>query len=240
MGKNILIIGASGDIGLAIASQLAKDGYQLLLHYHTNQKSLNSLMHEVEVEQILQVIQADLSTEEGINQLLQTIHFHVDSIIFANGNSILGLFQDLNEIEMQEMITLHLKAPMTITKKLLPSFIRNRAGKIIFITSIWGEVGASNEVLYSTLKGAQNSFVKSLAKEMADSGVTVNAVSPGFIDTKMNAGFSLEEKNEIYSNIPLRRAGKPNEVADTVVHLLKAQTNYLNGQILQVNGGWII
>lgn len=240
MGKNVLIIGASGDIGVAIASHLAKDGHHLLLHYHMNQLSLNTLMREVEVEQVLQVIQADLSSEEGIDHLLQAIHFHVDSIIFANGNSKLGLFQDLNEVDMQKMITLHLKAPMMITKKLLPIFIRKRAGKIIFITSIWGEVGASNEVLYSTLKGAQNSFVKSLAKEMTDTGVTVNAVSPGFIDTKMNAGFSLEEKNEIYSNIPLGRAGQPSEVADAVVHLLKAQTNYLNGQILQVNGGWII
>lgn len=240
MGKNVLIIGASGDIGSAIASQLAKDGYQLLLHYHKNQTSLNTLMQEIEVEQILQVIQADLSREEGIHRLLESIHFHIDSIIFANGNSKLGLFQDLHETDMQDMMTLHLKAPMMITKKMLPSFIRKRAGKIIFITSIWGEVGASNEVLYSTLKGAQNSFVKSLGKEMADTGITVNAVSPGFIDTKMNTTFTLEEKQEIYSSIPLKRAGLPSEVAATVVHLLKAQTSYLNGQILQVNGGWII
>ncbi|MHA6251229.1 elongation factor P 5-aminopentanone reductase [Oceanobacillus sp. CAU 1775] len=240
MGKNILVIGASGDIGRAISLRMAKEGYQLLLHYHKNLAAIEELVQEVKTEQILQVVQADLTTEEGINSLLNSLVFSIDSIIFANGNSKMGLFQDVLEEEMDEMITLHLKAPMKITKHFLPSFIRKGAGKIIFITSVWGEVGASNEVLYSTVKGAQNSFVKSLAKEIAHSGVSIHAISPGFIDTKMNASLSIEDKNEIFSSIPLRRAGQPSEVADAVVYLLHAKAKYLNGQVLQVSGGWII
>src|SRR5699024_9783167 len=109
-----------------------------------------------------------------------------------------GLFQHLNNEDIDEMLMLHVKAPLMLTNKLLPGMLRKRSGKIIFITSIWGEVGASNEVLYSTLKGTQNSFVKSLAKEVAGSGISVHAISPGFIDTKMNANLSDEERAAIF------------------------------------------
>lgn len=239
-GKNVLVIGASGDIGAAITKRLAKEGCHLLLHYHSNRAVLDELWDEVEDEQILQVIQADLSNQEGINQLLNALVFGVDSIIFASGRAAFGLFQDMSDNYINEMLYLHVKAPLLITKQLLPGLIRNKSGHIIFITSIWGEIGASNEVLYSTVKGAQNSFVKALAKETAASGLSVNAISPGFIDTKMNALLSTEERSAIYQDIPLKRAGTPIEVANTVMYLLSATPGYLNGQIIQVSGGWTI
>lgn len=240
MGKNVLIIGASGDIGVVIARQLANEGYQLLLHYHSNHFALKKLWDEVKEEQLLQMIQADLSSKEGMDQLIAAIAFRVDAIIFANGKASVGLFQDVKDEEIDEMLMLHVKSPLMITNKLLPDMIRKQTGKIIFITSIWGEIGASNEVLYSTLKGAQNSFVQSLAKEVAGSGVSVHAISPGFIDTKMNANLSAEERSTIFDAIPLKRPGTPLEVADAVVYLLAERTNYLNGQIIQVSGGWMI
>ena len=240
MGKNVLIIGASGDIGAAITKQTAKEGHQLMLHYHANKDVMDELMEEFTEGQLLQVIQADLSNLEGINKLLAALVFRVDIIIYASGRAAFGLFQEMSEEKMDEMLSLHVKAPWMITKHLLPGMIKNESGKIILITSIWGETGASNEVLYSTVKGAQNSFVKALAKEVAPSGITVHAISPGFIDTKMNAGLSREERAEIYESIPLKRAGSPDEVATTVTYLLNTNSTYLNGQIIQVSGGWII
>src|SRR5699024_2740788 len=140
--------------------------------------------------------------------------------------------------KIDEMLTIHVKAPMMITKHLLPEMIRNKSGRIIFITSIWGEVGASNEVVYSALKGAQNTFVKALAKEVGASGITVNAVSPGYIDTKMNGHLLAEEKDSILAEIPVHRAGTSKEVAHTISFLMHEQAGYINGEIIGMNGGW--
>ncbi len=186
-----MIIGASGDIGSAIYKQLAAEGDQLILHYHQNKSALDAGLDQ---ESILKEIQADLSTEDGLSHFLKQLTLPVDAVVFASGNAHYGLFQDTDETIMDSMLTLHVKAPWLITRHILPQMITRKKGKIIVITSIWGEVGASNEVVYSSVKGAQNSFVKALAKEVAPSGISVNAVSPGFIDTKMNGHLQADEK----------------------------------------------
>ncbi|WP_188454327.1 elongation factor P 5-aminopentanone reductase [Virgibacillus oceani] len=238
MGQNVLIIGASGDIGAAIAERLAADGYHLLLHYHSNKKAIDTLRERLTEERILMELKADLRTEHGVNLLLEKLVLPVDSIIFAGGNALYGLFQQTNIMDMEEMLALHVKAPWVITRSLLPQLIRNKSGNIIFITSIWGEVGASHEVIYSSVKGAQNSFVKALAKEVAPSGISVNAVSPGFIDTKMNDNITDLEREAVLNEIPMNRAGLPAEVAHTVRFLLDDQSNYIQGEIIRINGGW--
>lgn len=240
VSKNVLIIGASGDIGIAISKQLAKEGHQLLLHYHANSAVMDQLWEELEEGQLLQIIQADLTNKAGIDKLLSALVFAVDAIVFANGRAEYGLFQDMSEQTMDEMLSLHVKAPWMITKHLLPPMIKKQSGKIIFITSIWGEHGASHEVLYSSVKGAQNSFVKALAKETASSGVSVHAISPGFIDTKMNTNLSQDERQEIYNTIPLKRPGSVSEVSEVVRLLLDSNVRYLNGQIIPVTGGWLV
>ncbi|QKY69082.1 elongation factor P 5-aminopentanone reductase [Lentibacillus sp. CBA3610] len=238
MGRNVLIIGASGDIGTAIAKQLAEEGYQLILHYYQNKQAMEDNWANLEAESILMDIQADLSNTKGISHLISQAVFPVDAIIFAGGNAHYGLFQDMNETLMDRMLTLHVKAPWMITKHLLPSMIQHKQGRIIFITSVWGEVGAGNEVVYSSVKGAQNSFVKALSKETAPSGVAVNAVSPGFIDTKMNQQLLREEKEKIIHDIPANRAGTSDDIAHTVSFLMSKQSDYIHGEIIHVSGGW--
>lgn len=238
MGKNALIVGASGDIGIAIAKKLAKDGYQLLLHYNKNKQAITKLKKEIDQDCILSVSQANLSSEKEINQFIKQIAFPVHMIIFASGNAYYGLFQEMKEDTIKNMLTLHVKAPLLITKHLLPQMIQKRSGKIIFITSIWGSVGASYEVLYSTVKGAQNSFIKALAKEVAPSGISVNGISPGFIDTKMNNHLRKEERAAIVSDIPIQRSGTVDDIAHTVRFLCDEQTKYIQGEIIQVTGGW--
>lgn len=238
MGKNVLIIGASGDIGIAIAEQLAADGYQLLLHYNKNREMIDHFRESTDKECVISVLQADLTIDSEIKRLLTEIVFPVDSIIFASGMAYYGLFQEASEDVMDEMIALHVKAPWMITKHLLSSMIERRAGNIVFITSIWGGQGASNEVIYSSVKGAQNSFVKALAKEAAPCGISVNAISPGFIETKMNHNLSAEEKAAVISEIPANRAGKPSEIAHTVQFLLDDDSGYIQGEIINITGGW--
>ena len=238
MSGNVLIIGASGDIGSAIATTLGQENYQLILHYNQNRGKINEIRTTLNNEQILTEIQADLSRDSDIKKLLTELVFPVEYIVFASGNAYHGLLQETSEKIMDNMISIHVKAPMIISKFLLPAMIKQKHGKIIFITSIWGDIGASNEVVYSAVKGAQNSFVKALAKEVGSSGISVNGVSPGFIDTKMNQHLSDEERQMILSEIPFSRAGKPSEVADLISFLLNNKSNYIQGEIIGLNGGW--
>ncbi|UJL47991.1 SDR family oxidoreductase [Virgibacillus sp. NKC19-16] len=238
MEGNVLIIGASGDIGVAIAERLANDGYQLLLHYNKNRKKIDEFSEKLDKECLLTVIQADLKNDIMIKEFLNKLVFPVDYIIFAGGAAHFGLFQDITEQIMNDMLTLHVKAPWMITHHLLPAMIQQKSGKIIFITSLWGDIGASNEVVYSSVKGAQNSFVKALAKEVAPSEVSVNAISPGYIETKMNNYLGEDEKAALIAEIPINRAGLPSEIAHTVSFLLDKQSNYIQGEIINVNGAW--
>lgn len=238
MAGNVLIIGASGDIGVAIAERLANDGFQLLLHYNKNRDMIDEFRKKRDKECLLTVIQADLKNDTMIKDFLKKLVFPVDYIVFAGGVAHFGLFQDVTEQIMDDMLTLHVKAPWMITHHLLPEMIQRKNGKIIFITSLWGDIGASNEVVYSSVKGAQNSFVKALAKEVAPSGVSVNAISPGYIETKMNNHLTEDEKAALIAEIPSNRAGLPAEIAHTVSFLLDTKSNYIQGEIINVNGAW--
>jgi 3-oxoacyl-[acyl-carrier protein] reductase len=139
---------------------------------------------------------------------------------------------------VQDMVQLHVSSPFLLTRNLLPAMIRKKSGAIVAVSSIWGETGASCEVIYSMTKGAQNVFVKALAKELAPSGIRVNAVSPGAVKTRMMGSFSKEEEEMIADEIPMGRLAEAEEVADAVLFLLSAKASYITGQILSVNGGW--
>lgn len=238
MQRNVLILGASGDIGTAIAKQLASEGYSLILHYHRNESSIRQLVEEINEESVLQIIQADLTTRTGVERLCNHVVFSVQAIVYVSGTGHIGLFQDTTEETMDQMLNLHVKSPWLLVQHFLPQMIQDGSGKIIFITSIWGNVGASNEVIYSSVKGAQNSFIKALAKEVGPSGISVNAVSPGFIDTKMNQHLHDAEKEDIISHIPLNRPGLTSDVAHAVHFLMDEKSNYIQGEIVNITGGW--
>lgn len=238
MDKNVLVLGASGDIGNAIAKELSTQGYHLILHYHQNKHTIDRLQYLLREDAIIQTVQANLADRSAVYQLCEEVAYHVDAIVFVSGMAHYGLFQDVTEIEMDEMIHLHVKAPWLITNYFLPNMIRQQQGHIILITSIWGNIGASNEVMYSSVKGAQNSFVKALAKEVGPSGIAVNAVSPGFIETKMNQHLLQDEKQEIIAHIPVNRAGLTSDVAHAVQFLLDEKSNYIQGEIINITGGW--
>lgn len=236
--KFVLITGASGGIGREISRRLAAEGWNLYLHYHQNEKGIMALAHELErFPGKIKLIQADLSRQDGHLAILEQIS-ELDAIILNSGDSFFGLVTDMTDEEARRMITLHVTAPFLLTKGLVSKLINKRAGNIIAVTSIWGEIGASCEVLYSMVKGGQNTFVRALSKELAPSGIRVNAVSPGAIATPMLKSFDEQELEGLAEEIPMGRLGRPEEIAGVISFLLSEDAAYMTGQILSVNGGW--
>ncbi|MEW8971713.1 MAG: SDR family oxidoreductase [Mesobacillus sp.] len=239
MKKFALVTGASGAIGRAISMKLASKGYSLYLHYNKNDKGIEELVCQIQHfggEYI--PIKANLATKNGYLDVAANI-FSIDAIVHNAGHAHYGLLEDLEEADAEELIQVHLTSPMMLTKKLIPKLRQKEGGGIVLVSSIWGQTGASYEVAYSAVKGAQIAFAKALSKELASSGIRVNAVAPGAIHTPMVEDFSQEEIEAITADIPTGRLGQAEEVADSVEFLLSDKSSYINGQVLAVNGGWL-
>ncbi|MGN1400378.1 MAG: elongation factor P 5-aminopentanone reductase [Bacillus sp. (in: firmicutes)] len=240
MKEFILVTGASGAIGKAIAKELAAQGHSLYLHYHKNQAAIEQLMEEINDSRIeLHPVQADLSSEDGADLLADQI-FSLNGIILNSGRAHYGLISDVSDQDLNEMMTLHLGSPFKLVRNLLPKLLQCGSASVVAVTSIWGDTGAACEVLYSMLKGGQKTFVKALGKELAPMNIRVNAVSPGAVDTPMLTQFSPDEKEALCEDIPLGRLGTPEEIANAVAFLLSNKSAYITGHTLKVNGGWYI
>lgn len=238
MKRYALVTGASGGIGEAIARKLAGEGWNLYLQYYKGQEKIERLRKELEqIETEVTVIQADLTTAAGA-RLLSSQLFSVEVAVFAGGTAHYSLFEEIKEEEIDQLWQLHVKSPMMITQKLIPKLRKAASPSVVFISSIWGQTGAACEVAYSTVKGAQIAFVKSLAKELAPSHIRVNAVAPGAVNTAMMSAFSPEETAEIAADIPMGRLGGAAEVAEAVCFVCSSAASYITGQVIAVNGGW--
>ncbi|WP_066320722.1 SDR family oxidoreductase [Bacillus sp. FJAT-29814] len=238
MKKYVLITGASGGIGQAVASHLAAKGYNLYLHYNQGEQNIKELMERLSAfggEYI--PIYADLAKPEGFRQVTSQI-YSLDAIIHCGGMSHYGLLIDLKLEEAMALLNVHVLSPLMLTKELLPKFLSKGSGNIVVITSIWGQTGAACEVAYSAAKGAQIAFVKALSKEVALNGIRVNAIAPGAVETKMMEGFTDEELEGITFEIPMGRLGQPEEIAKAAAFLLSDDSSYMTGQVLAINGGW--
>lgn len=242
MKKFACVFGASGEIGQAISVEMAKSGWSLYLHFHQNMETVLHLQEKLSTtyqEQDFLIIHADLTSTEGTQNAIESI-FDVEAIIFANGQSLYKLLEDTSPDEMDNLWKTHVQNPMYIIGNLASKFRNHQVSYIVLIGSIWGETGASGEVVYSAVKGAQHAFIKAYAKEAGSSGVRANIIAPGIIDTQMNAGLDAEERSQILNEIPLQRLGKANEVASIVEFLTSGKADYVTGQVIGINGGWYI
>ncbi|MBQ2184407.1 MAG: SDR family oxidoreductase, partial [Lachnospiraceae bacterium] len=161
----------------------------------------------------------------------------LDVLVNNAGISYVGLLHEMKEEEWQAVMNADLNSVFYHSKFAIPLMLRKHSGRIINISSVWGNVGASCEVAYSATKGGINAFTKALAKEVAISGISVNAISPGFVDTPMNSHLSDEELNVLFEEIPMGRAGTPKEIAQSILKLSEMPA-YVTGQIITVDGGW--
>ena len=225
-----LVTGASRGIGKAIAEALAEAGYHLILTCSHTLPDLQEVAACLEEKYGITctAMAADASEPAAIEKVFASLD-HLDVLVNNAGISYIGLLTDMSVEEWQHVLnTSRLAVPLMLLK---------HSGRIINISSVWGNVGASMEVAYSASKGGVNSFTKALAKELAPSNIQVNAISCGVIDTAMNHCFSPEEMNALREEIPADRLGQPEEVAKLVLQLIQAPT-YLTGQILTLDGGW--
>jgi 3-oxoacyl-[acyl-carrier protein] reductase len=189
------------------------------------------------------IIGADVTKREQVEKMRDTIHAVYGSIdIFVNnaGISANKLFTDTSETEWDAMMDVHLKGMFNCSQMVVPDMVKNKRGKIINISSIWGMVGASCEVSYSTAKAGMIGFTKALAKELGPSNIQVNCVAPGVIDTDMMSSFSEEEKGMLIEQTPLMRLGKPSEIASLVFYLAQPDADFITGQVISSNGGFVI
>jgi len=163
----------------------------------------------------------------------------IDILVNNAGISLMGLFMDASLEEINEVINTNLMSTIYLSKHALPHMISKNKGNIVNISSMWGEVGASCEVLYSTTKGGINLFTKALAKEMAMSNIRVNSIAPGVIDTKMNSILDKESKESLKDEIPMGRFGSPMEIGKLAVFLCSEDSSYITGQVIRADGGFI-
>lgn len=240
--KTILITGASHGIGKAIAARFAAEGFSLILNCKTDAVLLSdyadmlSRTHGVTAL----AIPGDVSDHSFVCELFAQANASfggVDVLVNNAGISRIGLLTDLSIDEWNRVIATNLTSVFSCCHEAIPYMVHKKSGCIINISSVWGSAGASCEVAYSASKGGVNSFTKALAKELAPSNITVNAIACGVIDTRMNACFDEEERAALENEIPMGRYGTPEEVAALAWQLATAPT-YLTGQILTIDGGW--
>ncbi len=239
--RTAIVTGASGGIGRAISLSLAKDGYNVVVHYNNSEKEAQSLVKEIKSITNAIAISKDLSNPEKAIELYDeaTKYFgFIDTVVCVAGVSHYDSFESLTVSDYRRVTDINLGSHMLLISSALPKMRQKKYGRIVVISSIWGEMGASWEVLYSTTKSALIGMTKALSKEVAVDGITVNAVTPGVIETAMLEHFSDEDKSDILSDIPSGRFGKPEDVAGLVRFLCSREAEYITGEVIGVNGGY--
>lgn len=243
MKQTALITGASRGIGAALAETFARAGYQLTLCCQHSEEKLMTLSKRLQEQYHTTVLVriGDVGDYAFVKAMVdETLEAFgaLDVLINNAGISYIGLLTDMSIEDWNRIVATNLTSVFSTCRCVVPSMVHNKRGRIINISSVWGNVGASCEVAYSACKGGINSFTRALGKELAPSQITVNAIACGVIDTDMNRCFSEEERADLIAEIPAERMGRPEEVAELALSIASGHA-YLNGQIITLDGGWI-
>ena len=242
MGKVAIVTGASKGIGREIAKELAEEGIKVVANYNKSYESAKELQEELKNQNInIDIFKADVSKREEVKKLVEyTLNKYkkIDILINNAGISEYKLFTDETDEDWQRVINTNLYSAFAMSQEVSKNMISNKNGCIINISSAWGMVGASLEVIYSVSKAGMDGLTKALSKELGPSNIRVNSIAPGIIDTAMNKNLKEEEIEEIKNEIPLEKIGRVEDVARCVKWLI--EDTYTTGQIIPVNGGWII
>lgn len=245
MKGTALITGASRGIGRSIAKVLARDGYNIALNYKENNAAANTVMEEIREiapDSIHKKYKADVADITEVGDMVQKIHEDMGEIqVLINNAGIAnsGLIQDITPSQWNEMFEVNIGGMYHTIHEILPEMISRKKGEIINIASVWGIVGASMETHYSASKGAVIAFTKALAKEVAPSGIRVNAIAPGAIDTDMLRQLPEETVDEVIEETPFARLGSAEDVSEMVSFMVSEKSSFMTGQIISPNGGLV-
>ncbi len=244
MSKTVLITGSSKGIGAATAILFAQKGYNVVINYNNSCESANLLCRSLVSNGYSVITQkADVANRLEVELMVKETLYKFGSLdILVNNAGIAhqALITDTDEVDYDRILDVNLKGVFNCCKAVTPSMVSRQSGRIINISSMWGQVGASCEVAYSAAKAGVIGLTKALAKELAPSGITVNAIAPGLIETGMNSNFTIEELSDFVSDIPLGRMGSADEVAAAIEFLASEKADYITGQILGINGGFVV
>ena len=243
MKKCALITGASGGIGKAIALRLAADGFDIAACYHTDEKSAIELGNELQQLGVnFKLYKADVADYKQVKNIFADAaeYFGGVSVLVNNaGMAQQKLFTDISEDEFDRICAVNFKSVYNCCKFAVPYMVNQKDGVIINVSSMWGVCGASCETVYSATKAAVIGFSKALARELAPSGIRVNCIAPGAIETKMNANLSESDKADFANEIPMGRFGSPEEIAGVVSFLASKDSAYITAQVITADGGLI-
>lgn len=241
-GKVILVTGASRGIGRAIAIELASKGAAIAINYSKDDEGAKATLENViKNGGYGKLFKKDISNYNNCRELIDEVigtFGKLDVLVNNAGISKFGLLMDMSLEEIDDLVNTNLMGAIYLSKLAINNMMRN-GGNIINISSVWGEVGASCEVIYSATKGGLNLFTKALAKEVASFNIRVNSVAPGVINTEMNNVLDSEDKEVLKNEIPMMRFGEAHEVARVVSFLCEDKCKYLTGQIIRIDGGFI-
>lgn len=242
-GKIAVVTGASRGIGRSVALELSKKGANVVINYKEDQKGAEKTLELIKESGGRGFLyKADVSDYSCCKNMMKDIInklTKIDILVNNAGISKVGLFTDLTEEDFDNIMNVNFKGVFNCSQAVADHMISRKKGVIVNMSSIWGNSGASCEVIYSASKGAINSFTKALAKELAPSNIRVNAVAPGVIDTDMNKCFSEEERQSLIEEIPMMRMGQGEDIAEVVEFLCEESSKYITGQIITVDGGFI-
>ncbi len=236
---HVLITGGSRGIGAAMVRAFSEQGYQVSFTYRTSREEAEALSRETGALAIC-ADSADSAAVGAACRKATDAFGGVDVLVNNAGVSTFSLFGDLTDEDWRNTMAVNLDGAFYFTRAILPYMIHKKAGRILYVSSVWGMVGASCEVHYSTAKAGLIGMTRALAKELGPSGITVNCVAPGVIDTAMNNVLSPEDKEALCDEIPLGRMGTPEEVAKVALFLAGEGGAYLTGQVISPNGGMVI
>lgn len=242
--KTVLITGASRGIGAAAAREFARAGYAVAVNYCRSGERALALVEELRgAGHNALAVQADVSDREQVRKMVDNVlekFCQLDTLVCNAGVGLTGMFCDMTQEQWRRLFAVNVEGTIHCIQSVLPHMVHRKAGKIVTMSSMWGVTGGSCEVGYSAAKGAVIALTRALAKELGPSGITVNCVAPGVIDTEMNAALGPQDLAALAEETPLGRIGSPEEVARTILFLASEGADFLTGQVLQPNGGLVI